>query len=305
MNYYPENRFHYAKEIAEICVWASADLGLRIFQDLLDEDQEQQPKYAGGASLISALLIHFPDRWESILEISKIQKYTKAVYRSLETAKNRTLGVTNDPLAGKLKQNQIGMETISILVDKIGEIILAAPPGVYSEEEIHTIRHKKVFDRLAKGWDHLKKKEYTKTEELLRSIFSDYAEDTEALFLDARLHWLKTESPEEGIKRAEKNLLAAAKGDLPGRGRLHNLIGCALYEIGKLEEAIPAFRKAEELCPEDCIYPANLAEIFWKLGDARQAARYAKKAKSMGDNRKSSRKFFNRSNAVKNRIEPA
>ncbi|MDI7223976.1 hypothetical protein QMM92_04405 [Leptospira santarosai] len=27
------------------------------------------------------------------------------------------------------------------------------------------------------------------------------------LFLDARLHWLKTGSPEEGIKRAEKNLL--------------------------------------------------------------------------------------------------
>ncbi|EMN42473.1 tetratricopeptide repeat protein [Leptospira weilii str. LNT 1234] len=282
MNYYPENRFHYAKEIAEICVWASADLGLQVFQDLLDEDQEQQPKYAGGASLISALLIHFPDRWESILEISKIQKDTKAVYRSLETAKRWALTVT-DALATKLKQNKNAMETISILVDKIGEIILAAPPGVYSEEEIHTIRHKKVFDRLAKGWDHLKKKEYTKTEELLRSIFSDYTEDAEALFLDARLHWLKTESPEEGIKRAEKNLLAAAKGDLPGRGRLHNLIGCALDEIGKLEEAIPAFRKAEELCPEDCIYPANLAEIFWKLGDARQAARYAKKAKSMGD----------------------
>nr|WP_244947478.1 tetratricopeptide repeat protein [Leptospira weilii] len=282
MNYYPENRFHYAKEIAEICVWASADLGLQVFQDLLDEDQEQQPKYAGGASLISALLIHFPDRWESILEISKIQKDTKAVYRSLETAKRWALTVT-DALATKLKQNKNAMETISILVDKIGEIILAAPPGVYSEEEIHTIRHKKVFDRLAKGWDHLKKKEYTKTEELLRSIFSDYTEDAEALFLDARLHWLKTESLEEGIKRAEKNLLAAAKGDLPGRGRLHNLIGCALYEIGKLEEAIPAFRKAEELCPEDCIYPANLAEIFWKLGDARQAARYAKKAKSMGD----------------------
>ncbi|OMI18148.1 hypothetical protein BUQ74_06405 [Leptospira weilii serovar Heyan] len=281
LSYHSENTFHYRREGAEICVWASADLGLQVFQDLLDEDQEQQPEYFGGA-ILSAFLIYFPDRWESILEISKISKYTKAVYRSLETAKRWALTVT-DALATKLKQNKNAMETISILVDKIGEIILAAPPGVYSEEEIHTIRHKKVFDRLAKGWNHLKKKEYTKTEELLRSIFSDYAEDAEALFLDARLHWLKTESPEEGIKRAEKNLLAAAKGDLPGRGRLHNLIGCALDEIGKLEEAIPAFRKAEELCPEDCIYPANLAEIFWKLGDARQAARYAKKAKSMGD----------------------
>ncbi|EMO45031.1 hypothetical protein [Leptospira santarosai] len=31
------------------------------------------------------------------------------------------------------------------------------------------------------------------------------------LFLDTRLHWLKIGSPEEGIKRAEKNLLTTFK----------------------------------------------------------------------------------------------
>ncbi|WP_078128490.1 hypothetical protein [Leptospira alexanderi] len=133
LNYYPENRFHYEKEIAEICVWSSADMGLRIFQNLLDKDQKR-PEYAG-ASLLSAFLIYFPDRWESILEISKIQKYTKVVYRSLETAKNWALTITNDPLAGKLKQNQQAMDSISMLVDQIGEIILADRGGNFSGNE--------------------------------------------------------------------------------------------------------------------------------------------------------------------------
>ncbi|RHX94442.1 hypothetical protein DLM76_10210 [Leptospira yasudae] len=282
LNYYPENGFHFEREGAEICVWASAETGLQIFRNLLDKDQ-RQPEYAGGASLLSAFLIHFPDRWESILEISKIPNYTEAAFRSLETAKRWALTVVNDELAAKLKQHRKAMEWISILVYEIGESILSAPSGTYSEEQVHSIRHKKVIDRLAKGWEHLKKKEYAQTEELLRSVFSDYAEDAEALFLDARLHWLKTGSPEEGIGRAEKNLLTAAKGDPAGRGRLHNLIGCALDEIGKLEESIPAFRKAEELCPQESMYTANLAEIFWKLKDTQQAARYAQKAKSKGD----------------------
>ncbi|EKS01730.1 tetratricopeptide repeat protein [Leptospira mayottensis 200901122] len=214
---------------------------------------------------------------------SKYLKFKNIRVRSLETAKRWALTVANEELAAKLNQNRHAMKSISMLLEKIGEIILVAPPGVYSEEEVHTIRHKDVVYRLTKGWEHLKKKEYTKTEELLCSVFSDYAEDAEALFLDARLYWLKTGSPEEGIKRAETNLQTAAKGDLAGRGRLHNLIGCALDEIGKLEESISAFRKAEDICPQESMYTANLAEIYWKMGDQRQAVKYAKKAKSMGD----------------------
>ncbi|TGK31757.1 hypothetical protein EHQ12_14795 [Leptospira gomenensis] len=281
LDYYPEGEFHREREGAEICVWASSDLGLSLFRNLLDKD-EKQPEYAGGASLLSAFLIHFADRSESILEISKSPKYTTAVLRSLETAKRWALTVVNDELAAKLKQNSAAMETISTLVDRIGEIILTNPEN-YSKEEVHSIRHKKVVDRLVKGWEHLKKKEYTQTEELLRSIFSEYAEDAEALFLDARLHWLKTGSPEEGIKRAEKNLLTAAEGDFAGRGRLYNLVGCALDEMGKLKQSLDAFGKAAELCPRESMYAANLAEIYWKMGDQKQAAQYAKKAKSMGD----------------------
>ncbi|MGQ2851961.1 tetratricopeptide repeat protein, partial [Leptospira interrogans] len=34
---------------------------------------------------------------------------------------------------------------------------------------------------------------------------------------------------------------------------------------------------------QDSIYVTNLAEIFWKLGNKTSAGRYAKKAKSMGN----------------------
>ncbi|EMO54957.1 hypothetical protein LEP1GSC172_3489 [Leptospira noguchii] len=53
--------------------------------------------------------------------------------------------------------------------------------------EIHKILHKKVADRIAQGWESLNKKEYSKVEELLSAIFSEYEKDGEALFLDAKL----------------------------------------------------------------------------------------------------------------------
>ncbi|MBM9501664.1 hypothetical protein JWG44_15525 [Leptospira sp. 201903071] len=282
LNYYPEDAFYHERKGAEICAWVSADFGFKTFKNLLEKDRKL-PEYAGGADLISAILLYHPDRWEGILEISKIQKYTIGALRSIETAKNWALTVTDDPLASKLKKNRNAMETISKLIVIIHEFVLSSPDGIFSGQDIHKIRHQKIIDRLAQGWEHIKKKEYSKVEELLVSIFSDYPEDAEALFLDARLIWLKYGSPEEGIKRAEKNLLKAAPGDHTGRSRLHNLIGCALDEIKRPEEAIQSFQKAEKLSPQESVYPANLAKIFWKLGDKRSAKRYAQKAKSLGN----------------------
>lgn len=123
----------------------------------------------------------------------------------------------------------------------------------FPEWEIHKILHKKVVDRISQGWEYLNKKEYSKVEELLSAIFSEYEKDGEALFLDARLFWLKTSSAEEGIKRAEKNLFLVSTGDKAGRSKLHNLIGCALNETGKWEEAIPSFQEAERLSPQESI----------------------------------------------------
>lgn len=61
------------------------------------------------------------------------------------------------------------------------------PSGEFPELEIHKILHKKVVDRIAQGWEYLNKKEYSKVEELLSAIFSEYEKDGEALFLDAKL----------------------------------------------------------------------------------------------------------------------
>lgn len=281
LNYYPEGRFHHERDAAEMCVWASAEFGFEVFKNLLKKDK-RQPEYAGGADLVSALLLHHHDQWKNILEISKVKEFTIGVLRSAEVAKRWAL-TSGDPLNVKLKENGKAMEAVTELIAEIDKLVLAASSGEFSEEDVHSVRHKKIVDRLVQGWEYLKKKEYSKVEELLSSIFSDYERDAEALFLDARLFWLKSGSPEEGMKRAEKNLLLATKGDLAGRSRLHNLIGCALDEMGKWKEAVEPFKKAEELSPKESIYPANLAEIHWKLENKTLAVRYAKKAKNMGD----------------------
>ncbi|EQA71332.1 tetratricopeptide repeat protein [Leptospira noguchii] len=281
LSYYPEGRFHHERAAAEMYVWASPEFGLEVFKNLLEKDK-RQPEYAGGADLVSALLIHHPDWRKSILELSKVKENTIGVLRSSEVAKRRAL-TSGDSLNVKLKQNAKAMEAVTELISQIDEIVLSVASGEFSDQDVHISRHKKVADRIAQGWEYLRKKKYSKVEELLGSIFADYEHDAEALFLEARFFWLRSDSPEEGMKRAEKNLLLAAKGDLVGRSRLHNLIGCALDEMGKLKEAIEPFKKAEELSPKDSIYSANLAEIHWKLENKTLAVRYAKKAKNMGD----------------------
>ncbi|WP_159033861.1 hypothetical protein [Leptospira santarosai] len=91
-------------------------------------------------------MIYFPDRWDSILKISKAPKHTSAALRSLD----------DDGSLGRKRRTPNQTQT---------------KPGI----DFNLCRKRG------------------------------------GLFLDARLHWLKTESPEEGIKRAEKNLLTTFK----------------------------------------------------------------------------------------------
>lgn len=281
LEYYPKDRFYHEREGAEIWGWASPEKNLLIFRELLNK-KEKQPEYAGGASLLSSYLIQSPQETAPLLELALDFKHTFAILKCLYVAKRWALTVVNDRLAAQLKRNKTAMNNLDDLIVAIEDRILSASES-YPTTEVHEVRHRRVADRIAKGWEHLRKKEYSKTEEWVASVLAEYPENGEALFLDARLVWIRSGSVEEGWKRATENLSKVAPVDVSGIGKLHNCIGCALDEMGKFSEAIESFRRAEESDPKESIYPANRAEIFWKLGDEKSAALYARKSKRMGN----------------------
>ncbi|EMJ94161.1 tetratricopeptide repeat protein [Leptospira alstonii] len=277
LNYHPKGRFYHEKETAAICSWISADFGIQIFQKLLDKGKKQ-PEYAGGADLISALFNDHPKIDSQIVKLAENPNYAPHLIRCLETAERWGLTLSND----ELRKNRKALNSIADVILQIRNLILSAPEGSYPAKEIHLVRSKNVADRISKGWEHLKKKEYSKTEEFVRSALADYPEDAQALFLEARLYWLSSGSAETGMNRARENLLKATRFDTAGIGKLYNMIGCALDELGRYEEAIQTFQQAAEIDHQESIYPANLAEMYWKIGDKQTAAKYARKAKSLG-----------------------
>ena len=61
--------------------------------------------------------------------------------------------------------------------------------------------------------------------------------------------------------------------------RLHNSTGCVLDGEQRFAEALPCFQKASLIEPEDGMYLANIAELHYKLGQAKEAVNYAHRAK--------------------------
>jgi hypothetical protein len=57
---------------------------------------------------------------------------------------------------------------------------------------------------------------------------------------------------------------------------VHNNLGTALAQAGRVAEAIPHFEQAQELHPSDPMSARNLAMAYWSLGRPAEAARYAR-----------------------------
>jgi tetratricopeptide (TPR) repeat protein len=67
--------------------------------------------------------------------------------------------------------------------------------------------------------------------------------------------------------------------DKPTLSRLNNVTGCVLDEQKRYAEALPYFEKAALIEPEDGMYLANIAELHYKLGQAKEAIRFVRQAK--------------------------
>src|SRR5690606_20169937 len=64
--------------------------------------------------------------------------------------------------------------------------------------------------------------------------------------------------------------------------RIYNHYGCLLDAEQRYKEALPYFEKAAQTYPEEIIYTANVAEIYYKLKEASKALQYANKCSDKG-----------------------
>lgn len=166
----------------------------------------------------------------------------------------------------------------------IAEIIVEAitqNKDKFSEEiDLYKIKEKSKFALLQAAWNDLKNKDLELAEQKGDAILKIDPEFGQAYFLKARLLWLKKgipaylEKQEEYIKKASHDIATLA--------RLYNLTGCALDVEKRYEEALPYFKNAALTATNEPMYLANIAEIYYKLKNPKEALNYVQKAKQSG-----------------------
>lgn len=100
-------------------------------------------------------------------------------------------------------------------------------------------------------------------------------------FLKARLLWLREGIP--AYLAQQETFVEKASHDAVALARLYNLTGCALDVEKRYEEALPYFKKAALTHPQEPMYVANVAEIYYKLQMPKEALKHAKAAQASGN----------------------
>ena len=166
----------------------------------------------------------------------------------------------------------------------LAEILIKAiyeHKGKFSEEmDLYSIKEKCKFTLLQAAWNDMKDKNLelaAQKAEVLLQLDPGFGQ---VYFLKARLLWL-TEGVQAYLER-EAEFVKLSSHEPVTLARLYNLKGCALDVLQRYEEALPCFKKAALEEPGDPMYVANIAEIYYKLNNAKEALNHAKKAKANG-----------------------
>lgn len=123
-------------------------------------------------------------------------------------------------------------------------------------------------------------KQYMAAQERCRRAFKEDPEDMMLYFYDARL--LYYTKGQEACYKKEAYYLDKTAHDKYAWAQINNNYGCMLDEDLKYEEALAYFQKASEVMPEIADYIANQAEIYYKIGKAKQAVDYALQSQQKG-----------------------
>ncbi|TGK36006.1 hypothetical protein EHQ12_07925 [Leptospira gomenensis] len=132
------------------------------------------------------------------------------------------------------------------------------------------------------GFKSIQEGNLTRARELATEVLTRNPAEGTALFLDARLFWLERGSASECIERAKENLEKLSPDDKLGRGRILNLVGCALDDLKDWEQAAVWFEKAWKAHSSDPNYLSNLAEAHFKRGAIEEASKTAQLARRSG-----------------------
>ena len=146
--------------------------------------------------------------------------------------------------------------------------------------DLYKIKEKSKFALLQAAWNDLTNKEWDLAERKADAILHIDPEFGQVYFLKARLVWLKN-GIEAYLERKDE-FIDKASHDPAALGRLYNLTGCALDVQKKYAESLPYFKNAAQTATNEPMYIANIAEIYYKLKDPKQALNFAKKAKQKG-----------------------
>jgi len=149
------------------------------------------------------------------------------------------------------------------------------------KKKIRKAKEKNTKNELLKRvYELIQQKAFAEAQELCRTTLEQYPEFALMYFYEARLLWY-TQGYDASYAR-EEFFVEKTKGDPYALARIYNHYGCLLDEEKRYQEALTCFEKASATYPDEIMYKANIAEIYYKLNDPGQALRYADECVSKG-----------------------
>ncbi len=135
---------------------------------------------------------------------------------------------------------------------------------------------KQHYQLLDSAWENVRNKDYQAAEKKCNTLLSKNSEFYQVYFLQAYL-LLQMEGAAAYLAKLDY-FVEKAGVDKPTLSRLYNSAGCALDDKQRYAEALPYFYKASQIEPDEGMYLANIAELHYKLVQAKEAMSYARQA---------------------------
>ena len=178
----------------------------------------------------------------------------------------------------------------AVLIVKNNDVVL---PFTAWEKVIDPYRYKEAKDYLVANLDSNKKndflkriyefiveKDYLKAEALCAEALQTYPFFPMVYFYKARLLWY-AEGYEASYTK-QSYFIEKTKQEPYASAQIYNHFGC-LYDDEKLyAESLACFEQAYEIHPDQLFYLANIAEVHYKLKDAKKALQVANACLSKG-----------------------
>jgi len=129
---------------------------------------------------------------------------------------------------------------------------------------------------LTEAWKDVKSKDFKAAGEKCDTLLAMSQVNPQAYFLQGSI-LRHTESPSAFMDKLDY-FLEKADEDVFTTSRLNNYAGCMLDDHRQYSAALAYFVKASSIDPDDGMYLANIAEIYYKLKKPKKALQFVQKA---------------------------